>query len=125
MAVIKLKSNLMKFDFENENGEVVETITFDKSDSNIKHFWEKYKEIQKMQFVEEDEEANFETVTREVKGYMDDLFGEGSFDKLYALNPSILIVSTYFLQMATQIREEIDRDQQDEIIKQYAKKINK
>jgi len=124
MAVIKLKDNRVKFDFQNDNGEVIETIYFDKSDANVGRFMEKYKEIQNMQ-VDGADDYNIDKVKEEIKGYMNDIFGDGAFEKLYAINPSVLIVSTYFLEMATQIQEEIRKEQESEVVDKYLRLAKK
>lgn len=124
MATIKIKDNRIKFDFENDKGEIVETIYFDKSDENIGRFMKKYKEIQNMQ-IDGAADNDVEQVREEIKGYMDDIFGQGAFDKLYAINPSVLIVATYFLEMATQLQEEIRQEQESEIVDKYMRLAKK
>ena len=124
MATIKIKDNRIKFDFENDKGEIVETIYFDKYDENIGRFMKKYKEIQNMQ-IDGAADNDVEQVREEIKGYMDDIFGQGAFDKLYAINPSVLIVATYFLEMATQLQEEIRQEQESEIVDKYMRLAKK
>ncbi|MFL8888695.1 hypothetical protein [Helcococcus kunzii] len=120
MATIKLKDNRIKFDFENDKGEIVETLYFDKSDKNVGRFMKKYKDIQKMQ-VDGADNYDVDKIKDEIKEYMNDIFGEDSFDKLYSLNPSILIVATYFLEMSMEIQETIRREQEGDIVNKYLK----
>lgn len=122
MAVIKLQSNFIEFPFENEKGEVVLTLKFDKSDENFKQLEKTYDELnKKMGKINEQEESEVEQGKEILKEAVDQIFGEGSFDKMYQLSPSILLVFKYLVQMVEGIYQEINIDKDTELLKKYLK----
>ncbi|WP_459789974.1 hypothetical protein, partial [Lactococcus garvieae] len=52
----------------------------------------------------------FEDTRDFIKNMMDPIFFFFSFDKIYALSPSSLIVVVYFYKMAMALKEELEMD---------------
>lgn len=57
----------------------------------------------------EDNEAGIEQVKNILKEVYDNLFGDGTFEQVYEISPSVLIVTEYFLQIANAIRKELNK----------------
>lgn len=120
MAVIKLQSNFIEFPFENTDGKTVLTLKFDKSDENIKKLEKTITQFEK----EEDklmakENATFEDGKKLFKKSIDSVFGEGSFDAMFALSPSTLVIKEYFAQMVDGIFNEINNDNAQKKLDKY------
>lgn len=121
MAQIKLKKNYINLDLVDENNNVVEVIKFNKTDENIDKFWNKYKDVSPIE-ADEIEKQGLEGAKNYLKEIMDDLFEEGTFDRLYKINPSILILSAYFVEFTIAIRNELEEESRADITAKYLKK---
>lgn len=120
MRQIRLQSNFIEIPLVDDKGEVVETFKFDKTDEGIANLEKQYKKVTEMAKSDE----NFESQAKRkafMKIAVDGTFGAGSFDKLYKLNPSLTIVSAYYLQMCLAIKEDINDmvDKNDQVLNKY------
>src|SRR5690625_4738943 len=77
------------------------------SDENLKKLYDAENDILKM--IDEVDKNDFDAQKEAVKSIVDKLLGDGSFDKLYELSPSVFIVVDYFLQIAQGLKEEISK----------------
>lgn len=82
-------------------------LEFDMSDENVKRLFDSEKEIMKK--INEVDKNDFEAQKQAISEIVDTLLGEGSFDKLYNLSPSVFIVVEYFMQIAQGLKEEINK----------------
>ena len=126
MKPILLKSNKIEIPFQDANGNVVLTLWFDKGDEPLKKLekeFEKIKETQKeLEIVGDDDfESSFDKSKESIKQAADALFGIGSFEKLYDLNPSISIVADYVSQIAIGIKEELESETLKDVENKYLK----
>ena len=126
MKPILLKSNKIEIPFQDSNGNVVLTLWFDKGDEPLKKLekeFEKIKETQKeLEIVGDDDfESSFDKSKESIKQATDVLFGIGSFEKLYDLNPSISIVADYVYQIAIGIKEELESETLKDVENKYLK----
>ncbi len=78
-------------------------------------------ELEKIQEAEEDE-MNVEKVRELLRQGFDAFLGEGAFEKIYEMSPSVMIVSRYFAQLVLGISEEIERMGADKALEKRAKK---
>jgi len=87
-------------------------LKFDISDDSLIDLRKKIEEVQNIAQDIDTEGSDSEVMDR-VKGVMrrayDDLFGEGTFDKVYEVTPSILVTTQYFLDMAQGLGEEMEK----------------
>ena len=126
MKPILLKNNKIEIPFQDADGNVVLTLWFDKGDEPLKKLekeFEKIKETQKeLEIVGDDDfEASFDKSKESIKQAADVLFGIGSFEKLYDLNPSISIVADYVYQIAIGIKEELESETLKDVENKYLK----
>lgn len=86
------------------------TLKFDLSDEAMLNLEKKVTDVQKS-FAKVDENDSDEEAIEKVKNIIrsafDEIFGEGTFDKVYAISPSTLIVAEYFMQIAQGLQEEM------------------
>lgn len=78
-------------------------------------------ELEKIQEAEEDE-TNVEKVRELLRQGFDAFLGEGAFEKIYEMSPSVVVVSRYFAQLVLGISEEIERMGADKALERRAKK---
>jgi len=82
---------------------------FDTSDESIQSFYksgeETMKEIESISAVEGEE---IETVKAILKKGYDTFLGDGAFEKIYKQTPSVINLSSYFIQLSQSITEEIE-----------------
>lgn len=78
-------------------------------------------ELEKIQEAEEDE-TNVEKVRELLRQGFDTFLGEGAFEKIYEMSPSVVVVSRYFAQLVLGISEEIERMGADKALEKRAKK---
>lgn len=112
MKPIQLQKTTIDIPFVDVDGKTQLVIEFDRSDENIKRLYDSFEELEQAKndlSVSENEDI-FEDTRAFVKKTMDPIFSEGTFDKVYALSPSVLIVVVYFYQMAMALKEELEMD---------------
>lgn len=78
-------------------------------------------ELEKIQAAEEDE-TNVEKVRELLRQGFDAFLGEGAFEKIYEMSPSVMVVSRYFTQLVLGISDEIERMGADKALEKRAKK---
>lgn len=105
MKTILIQTNKIEIPFNDKDGNTVLTLYFDKSDKNIQRFYDQYEEIQKLSA--EVTENNVDEAKDYLKQVFDAILGEGSFDKVYDINPSIIVVAAYLLQIVEGIYQEL------------------
>lgn len=83
---------------------------FDVTDESIKKFRENAIEIQKELAVLDINDDNALDVTKDIlkRGY-DLILGDGAFDKVYEMSPSVVIVMDYFVQIIEGIGSELKK----------------
>nr|WP_072513821.1 hypothetical protein [Ndongobacter massiliensis] len=116
MKKIRLQSNVIEIPLADEKDEVVYTFRFDKRDENVKRF---DKALSEMGDLEEKMKGagDYESARSFTKKNIDFVFGEGTFDALYKINPSLSIVSAYFLMACQYIRDELDVTREETLAK--------
>lgn len=82
-------------------------LSFDMSDENLDKLFDSEHEI--MNTLSKVDKNDFEAQKKAIKKIIDEMLGEGSFDKLYDLTPSVFIVVEYFMQIAQGLKEEINK----------------
>lgn len=112
MKAIQLVTNTIEIPFE-KDGEVLFTLYFDRTDENKKRVQKSFKELEgKLNEFEkkgEDDTALDEGISF-VKGVANNLLGEGSFEKMYEVNPSFEIVAKYLYLIMIGIKEEFEEE---------------
>lgn len=78
-------------------------------------------ELEKIQAAEEDE-TNVEKVRELLRQGFDAFLGEGAFEKIYEMSPSVMVISRYFVQLVLGISDEIERMGADKALEKRAKK---
>ena len=110
MKTIQLDRTVIDIPFE-QNGEVVLTLHFDRSDENVKKFNKLQKELNtKMNQLEKRKDLPIEEANKVIKEIADGILGEGAFDAMYKLNPSTMIVAKYLYLIAIGIKEELEAE---------------
>lgn len=121
MKAIQIKSNQIEIPFQDNKGNIVETFYFERTDDSLKKVMDEIEKLDK-----EIKSSNEDTFTDEdakklIVNAADSLLGKGSFDKLYALNPSIQIVTYYIYQVAIGIKGELESETIKDVENQYLK----
>lgn len=84
---------------------------FDVSDESIKNFREKAKNaieaIEKIEVDEKDENKALDSIKDILRQGFDFMLGDGAFEKIYELSPSVLCCMQYFQQVVDGIEEEL------------------
>jgi len=100
--------------------------SFDLSDESIKRFREDAKqvveELQSISLADEKDETVFERATEILRRGYDVMLGEGAFDKIYKLSPSLIVLMDYFRQIAEGIERELKGRGLNMLPKEKAKK---
>lgn len=112
MKPIQLRKTTIDIPFLDDKGNEQLVLHFDRSDENIKRLYRSFDEIKKQAevFEKENTDDDFEEAAKFVKTTMDAVLGDGAFEQVYALSPSIFIVTTYFYQLAVGIKEELEQE---------------
>lgn len=112
MKAIQLVTNTIEIPFE-KDGEVLFTLYFDRTDENKKRLQKSFKELEeKMKEIEKKGEDNttLDEGVSFVKDVANKLLGEGSFEKMYEVNPSFEIVAKYLYLIMIGIKEEFEEE---------------
>lgn len=110
--VIKIRQNYIPVLFEDDNGELKHELRFYKTDDNIERLTKIGPTIEKLQKDIQKNEENGNVTLKQAKKLlkesMNGIFGEGSFEKLYKINPSVFIVVEYYILAIGAVVEELD-----------------
>lgn len=106
MKPIKVVENVIEIPFE-KDGKVVETLYFDKSDEAMEKLITESTEVTKVSSSEMNESDKIKETQRALKNAYDSIFGDGSYDKIYKLNPSVAIMTTYLVNIVNGIFAEM------------------
>lgn len=112
MKVIQLKKNVIDVPFQNEDGNIVLTLQFDRSDAHVKEFYALFEGLEKKikRLEKNQEEPSWDEAEVTIKEMSDGMLGQGSYDKMYELNPSVAIVAGYLYIIAIGIKEELEAE---------------
>jgi len=88
----------LKFDISDES-----ILKLEKSAGKVKS------ELEKVKVTSKNEEEALEKSKQALKKGYDFLFGEGTFEKVYELSPSVAICAEYFEQIALGLFEELEK----------------
>lgn len=121
MKPIQLQKTTIDIPFVDAEGQQQLVIQFDRSDDNIKRLYDSFDSLEKAknELSTTDSEDVFEDTKSFIKKVMDPIFGDGTFDKIYALSPSVLVVVIYFYQMAAALKEELETDDFENFASKY------
>lgn len=121
MKTVKLKSKDIIIPFEDTNGEIVLELSFKRDDSILVEIIESIEEVtKKFESYEKSEEFTYETAKERVKEAIDTWLGDGVFDKLFNLSPSVTMVIDLVSEIVIILGEELGN-----ITRQKQQKINK
>jgi len=118
---IRIQKNYIPIEFEDDKGEVVLELRFDKSDEAIDRLYKQDEIIKELMETVDESNNEMEETKNFVRQCFDGVLGEGSFNKVYEINPSCLIILQYFIQSIVMIREELDDFEGAAAIEQYLK----
>src|SRR5690606_40514996 len=83
------------------------TINFEYTDENIKRLYDHHDKMQKE--IEKIKSDDLESAKEILRKSFDFLLGEGTFEKIYAISQSIIIVRVYYCQIVESLFEEITK----------------
>lgn len=83
------------------------TFEFEITDENVKRFHLTQDEIKKE--FEQIKGDDYEKARETIKKAFDYILGDGAFEKIYELSPSIIVVSKYLNAVAEGLKEEIPK----------------
>lgn len=107
MKKIRLQTNFLEIPIVDENDEVVYMFRFDKRDENIKRFEKMSSDLEALEG-EIKSTDDYESAREITKRNVDFIFGDGTFDALYQLNPSLSVIAAYFFMACQYIRDDLD-----------------
>lgn len=113
MRAIKLVTNTIDIPFEDEKGKVLFTLHFDRTDENKKRLMKSFEDLdEKMNELtaKNEDDVTIDEGVAFLKETADKLLGEGSFDKMYEVNPSFEIVAKYLYLIMVGIKEEFEEE---------------
>lgn len=96
------------------------------TDESVLRFRKKGEEIQreleKVELLEEDDEKALEKLKDALHRGFDFFLGDGAFEKIYELTPSVLYLKDYFLQLVDGLYDEIEAQGAFEAVRERAEK---
>lgn len=120
MKAIKLVTTKIEIPFLDKDGKEALKLYFDRSDENVERLYTNFESLKER--AEEHQNSNEESLAsmREfLKDTTDSMLGEGSFDLIYDLTPSLNIIAVYLYQIAIGIKEELESEQLEALEEKY------
>lgn len=120
MKAIKLVTTKIEIPFLDKDGKEALKLHFDRSDENVERLYTNFESLKER--AEEHQNSNEESLAsmREfLKDTTDSMLGEGSFDLIYDLTPSLNIIAVYLYQIAIGIKEELESEQIEALEEKY------
>lgn len=119
MKPITIRPTVIDIPFVDSDRNEILRLQFDRSDRNMKNFYEVIPEIEEqIRAVEKDPETEFDEKSF-IKKLSDSFLGEGAFDKLYAVNNSTFMAAKYVLQIAIGLKEEMEDEDKRAVFDKY------
>lgn len=78
---------------------------FEVTDENIRRFYDSYDEVKKE--LEKVTGDDFESTKQVIAKAFDYILGEGAFNKIYEVSPSLIIITKYFWSIVEGLEEEL------------------
>ncbi|HFI0694764.1 TPA: hypothetical protein ACGO4F_000829 [Streptococcus suis] len=122
MVVIQIKNKVIPIDF----GEF--QLEFSKSDTNLRRLQEFGKELEeKGKIIAQNQSSDeIEQVKKLLQVAFDGAFGDGSFEKVYAISgDSTINTLNYFFEVMAGIEEEHVTEKEKELLEKYLSKAGK
>ncbi|MDG4973895.1 hypothetical protein OGZ44_06535 [Lactococcus lactis] len=112
MKPIQIEKATLDIPFVDSNGKTQLVIEFDRTDENIKRLYASFEDLEKTKNeLSVTEDGNVIDDAKDfIKDIMDPIFGEGTFDKVYALCPSVVAAVVHFYKMSMALKEELEMD---------------
>lgn len=110
MKPIQIEKATIPIPFMDENGKIQLVIEFDRTDENIKRLYGSFEDLEKTKnelSVTEDGDV-IDDAKHFIKDLMEPIFGEGTFEKVYALCPSVVAAVVHFYKMSLGLKEELE-----------------
>ena len=121
MRPIKIVETIIEIPFE-KDGKVVETLYFDKSDDAMQKLLKQGEKVtSSAKLAEIDGHDQVEKTRAVLKEAYNDIFGEGSFDKIYKINPSVAILTNYLVEIMNGIFAEMMESMTTQTLSNYLK----
>ena len=119
---IIIKKPFIDIDFKDDDGELIASFKFDKSDNASQRILDTQNEILKeLALAETDDEYTFNDLKDSMRKTMDNLLTEGAFDTLYKVSPSWEIMLYYIVQICKVVADETNTNfnQMDDALAKY------
>lgn len=119
---ILIKKPFIDIDFKDDDGELIASFKFDKSDNASQRILDTQNEILKeLALAETDDEYTFNDLKDSMRKTMDNLLTEGAFDTLYKISPSWEIMLYYIVQICKVVADETNTNfnQMDDALAKY------
>lgn len=104
MIKININKAYIPIPFVNDENETVFELRFYKTDENLQRLLNYNDEMKE---IDKSDEGNLEIQRKQIQEIVDATLGEGSFDKIYALDKSVLNVANYYTQIVAGILTEM------------------
>lgn len=104
--MVLIKTHIKTIKLEDANHNILGEIQFDMSDENVKRLDATIRHIEK-------ETSNYTSEAdfgKFLKMTIDEILGNGTFDMLYQLSPSLLLTAVNFNKIADEIKYEIQKE---------------
>jgi hypothetical protein len=121
MKAIQLKRNIIDIPFQDDEGKTVLTLQFDRSDEHVKEFHELFSDLEGRVSKLEKNGNDWDESEKVIKEIADAMLGEGSYEKMYKLNPSVVIITQYLYMIALAIKEELESEDLKAVESKYLK----
>ncbi|MGF3141255.1 hypothetical protein ACQV2S_01140 [Facklamia sp. P13064] len=102
MKVIKITRDVIDIPFVDADGKELLKLEFEVNDENLTRI------INFKENMGKEEVSTLEDMKATIKKYVDITLGDGSFEKIYAINPNIIAITIYFKAIAEGILSEIN-----------------
>ena len=122
---ITIKKAYVPIDFVDDDGNIIESFRFDKSDDAAQRIIDVQNSVSaSFAKAENDEDYSLDKLHVDLGKAVDSLLGEGSYEKLYDMSPSWEIMLHYFVAICTSIAEETNTNlsEMNNAIDKYTKK---
>lgn len=118
MKPIRIQKNYIQVPFVDEEGNVVLELKFELTDDSLSVLLNKQQEIKNM-IVEQDDNEDTDFAKSQLAEAYNAILGEGTFDKVYEINPSVIVLTSYLIQITEGLLNEIMQKMKADAMNKY------
>lgn len=119
MLKINIKKDYVPIPFVDDDGKEIMELRFYKTDDNVQRILNYAQELEESRKEDKSDEPNLVHEKERTRKAIDATLGDGSFEKMYAISESLILVNDYYAEIAIGLLDELGLGEAKESLDKY------